>query len=235
MSQTDDLIKLKLINGKYLLQVFANELEQAKKLLQKKFQNEFLTNQIVINSVYMPNLTSNDKQSLIDFMSNELNVNYDESKPAVKCSRKKSDSVKFKNTVDSSNSEFSLNITADKAKIAGSLHVSRDYRTKVIKSNLRSGTSIHYDGNIMVIGDVNAGAELVAKGNIIVLGTLRGLAVAGSSGDKDTFIIAHNIKAVQVRIASAIAIPPNVDNKFGTQMAYISDKSSDIIQIQQLQ
>ena len=52
--------------------------------------------------------------------------------------------------------------------------------TKFVQYSLRSGQSEEYSGSIVIIGDVNAGAEVIAGGNIAILGTLRGLAHAGA-------------------------------------------------------
>ncbi|GFR36539.1 hypothetical protein TCEA9_23510 [Thermobrachium celere] len=47
-------------------------------------------------------------------------------------------------------------------------------RTKFVKNTVRSGQRITYNGNVVIIGDVNSGAEIIAYGNVIVLGVLRG-------------------------------------------------------------
>ena len=51
--------------------------------------------------------------------------------------------------------------------------------TKFHKGSLRSGQRLEFDGSIVIIGDVNAGAEVIASENIVILGILRGLAHAG--------------------------------------------------------
>lgn len=76
--------------------------------------------------------------------------------------------------------------------------------TKFHKCSLRSGQKIEFEGSIVIIGDVNAGAEVIAGENIIVLGTLRGLAHAGAKGNKDAVIEASDIEAVQIRIANIV-------------------------------
>ena len=76
--------------------------------------------------------------------------------------------------------------------------------TKFHKGSLRSGQRIEFEGSIVIIGDVNAGAEVVAGENIIVVGTLRGLAHAGAKGNKDAVIEASDIDAVQIRIANIV-------------------------------
>ena len=73
--------------------------------------------------------------------------------------------------------------------------------TKFHKGSLRSGQRIEFEGSLVIIGDVNAGAEVIAGENIVVLGILRGLAHAGAKGNKDAVIEASEIEAVQIRIA----------------------------------
>ena len=63
---------------------------------------------------------------------------------------------------------------------------------------------IEYEGSLVIIGDVNAGAEVIAEENIIVLGTIRGLAHAGAKGNKDAIIVANAIEAPQIRIADIV-------------------------------
>lgn len=76
--------------------------------------------------------------------------------------------------------------------------------TKFQKGSLRSGQKIEYDGSIVVIGDVNAGAEVVASENIVILGMLRGLAHAGAKGNKQAIIAANGIDCPQIRISNII-------------------------------
>ncbi len=70
---------------------------------------------------------------------------------------------------------------------------------------LRGGQVLHHTGNIVVIGDVNPGAELVATGDIVVFGRLRGIAHAGAGGDETARIYALDLSATQLRIATFIA------------------------------
>lgn len=78
-----------------------------------------------------------------------------------------------------------------------------------IRKNVRSGQKISYDGTLLIFGDVNAGAELVATGHIIVLGTLRGVAHAGCQGNKDAIVYATQLCSLQLRIADLIARAPD--------------------------
>src|SRR5699024_11109853 len=86
--------------------------------------------------------------------------------------------------------------------------------TKFVNTTLRSGQTLNYDGNIVIIGDVNPGAYVVAMGNIIVLGTLRGIAHAGCNGNKNAVVAAYNLQPTQLRITNIIARRP--DNFFKT-------------------
>ena len=76
--------------------------------------------------------------------------------------------------------------------------------TKFYKLSLRSGQRIEFEGSVVIIGDVNDGAEIIAEDNIIVVGVLRGMAHAGARGNKNAIISAHLIDSAQIRIASII-------------------------------
>ena len=70
---------------------------------------------------------------------------------------------------------------------------------------LRGGQALHHVGNIVVVGDVNPGAELVATGSIVIFGRLAGVAHAGAQGDALARVYALHLQATQLRIATVIA------------------------------
>lgn len=74
--------------------------------------------------------------------------------------------------------------------------------------SLRSGQSVRFNGSVVVVGDVNPGAEIVAEGNVVVLGKLMGLAHAGCSGCPDCFVAALRMQPVQLRIGDKITYFP---------------------------
>ena len=76
--------------------------------------------------------------------------------------------------------------------------------TKFYKTSLRCGQKVEFEGSIAILGDVNAGAEVIAEENIIVLGELRGLAHAGAKGNREAIIAANKIDCPQIRIADKI-------------------------------
>jgi septum site-determining protein MinC len=104
---------------------------------------------------------------------------------------------------------------------------------KFVRSTVRSGTRIEFDGSVIVLGDVNPGGEIVASGNVVVLGALRGMVHAGSEGNRDSFIYALKLKPTQIRIAEAIARMPEDgdENKIYPELARIKD---GIIEVEQL-
>ncbi|MCI8703473.1 MAG: septum site-determining protein MinC [Anaerotignum sp.] len=85
--------------------------------------------------------------------------------------------------------------------------------TKFHKGSLRNGQKIEFDGSLVIVGDVNPGAEIKASGNIIVLGQLKGMAHAGCKGMADAFIAAVYMAPVQLRIADIITRFPEENKK----------------------
>ncbi len=76
--------------------------------------------------------------------------------------------------------------------------------TLIVKKSLRSGQRIDHDGDVVIIGDVHRGAEVVAEGSVFVWGTLSGLVHAGSGGDSDKIIAALRLNPTQVRIGTLV-------------------------------
>ncbi len=74
-----------------------------------------------------------------------------------------------------------------------------------ISKTIRSGTRIEYPGNIVIIGDVNPGAEVIAEGNVVVWGRVRGVIHAGAKGNRNAFICALDLSANQLRIADEVS------------------------------
>ncbi|HZK24260.1 MAG TPA: septum site-determining protein MinC [Oscillospiraceae bacterium] len=100
----------------------------------------------------------------------------------------------------------------------------KEGRALVIKRTLRSGQYIRFPGHVIVLGDVNPGAEIVADGDIYVFGTLRGIAHAGVDGDRSASVVALRLAPTQLRIADIISRAPD-DSELPEQpeYAYVSD------------
>lgn len=97
----------------------------------------------------------------------------------------------------------------------GALDAITDETALFINKTLRSGTRIEFPGHVVVVGDVNPGAEIVAEGNVIVWGRVRGMIHAGAKGDRSAFICALDLSANQLRIADEVsaALSPPKDPK----------------------
>ncbi len=78
----------------------------------------------------------------------------------------------------------------------------------MIRRTLRSGRTVRSAGHVVVFGDVNPGAEIIAAGDVIVWGRLRGNVHAGANGDESAFVCALDMIPTQIRIAGYISISP---------------------------
>jgi septum site-determining protein MinC len=81
--------------------------------------------------------------------------------------------------------------------------------TLLVRRTLRSGQRVRFDGNVVVLGDVNPGAEVRAAGDIVVMGWLRGLAHAGANGDDSAMVSAFRLNPTQLRIGPYIGRAPD--------------------------
>lgn len=104
--------------------------------------------------------------------------------------------------------EYGLNLKKDHPLYTISFPTPPLPETLILKKTLRSGQRISYGGNVVVIGDVNPGGEVIAKGDILVFGALRGMAHAGAEGDANSIVAAYRLQPTQLRIAGVIARPP---------------------------
>jgi len=78
----------------------------------------------------------------------------------------------------------------------------------LVRCTLHSGQIIRHPGHVVIIGDVNAGAEVVAGGDIVIWGRLRGTVHAGATGDDRTIVCALDLAPTQLRIGKYIARSP---------------------------
>lgn len=94
----------------------------------------------------------------------------------------------------------------------GEQHVTRDLRdfddTLFLRRTVRSGQAIRHHSNVVVLGDVNPGAEIVSGRDIIVWGVLRGMVHAGYPDDEGAMVCSLLLAPVQLRIAHLLSRPP---------------------------
>jgi len=93
----------------------------------------------------------------------------------------------------------------------------------LVQRTLRSGHSLKHQGHVVVIGDVNPGAEIIAGGNVVVWGRLRGTVHAGAQGNEDVFICALDLSPTQLRIAEQISITPPQRKRPKPEMARLKN------------
>ncbi len=125
--------------------------------------------------------------------------------------------------IDESETEYANEEVEDSEEVKKLKAEAQNLPTLYIRRTVRSGQSISSDGNVLIIGDVNPGAEIIAKGDISVWGILAGIAHAGSEGNNYARIRALKLNPVQIRIGEIFARRPDTVN-----MPYIQ-KTSEYI------
>ncbi len=128
-----------------------------------------------------------------------------------------------------------VTVDFDMPKTLGLSSITRTFKqevaiseTKFHRGSLRSGQRLETEGSIVIIGDVNSGAEVIASDNIVVLGNLRGLAHAGAKGNKNAIIAAGVLDAVQIRISNVVK-EIDRDEEVMHKQAYVSIIDDKII------
>jgi|TARA_B100001971_G_scaffold106067_1_gene97566 septum site-determining protein MinC len=100
-----------------------------------------------------------------------------------------------------------------------------------IKSTFRSGESLSHHGDVVVLADVNPGAEIRADGDIVVLGSLKGWVHAGAAGDNKAVIIALNLPSTRFQIGKYLGVAPasakrkSNSSTSGPMIAYVRSRS----------
>ncbi len=79
----------------------------------------------------------------------------------------------------------------------------------VVNRTVRSGQEIRTESSVLICGNVNPGAQVIAGGSIDIRGVCRGLVHAGAGGNDKAVIIADRLMPVQIRIADLVARSPD--------------------------
>jgi septum site-determining protein MinC len=93
--------------------------------------------------------------------------------------------------------------------------------TVFVQKTLRSGFKISYAGHVIVVGDVNPGAEIIAEGSVIIWGRLRGSVHAGSDGNEQVVVCALEMTPMRLRIAKVVASFTQRQGKHLPEIAHI--------------
>lgn len=106
----------------------------------------------------------------------------------------------------------------------------KDAQVVTVSKVVRSGQVLDIQGDLLLIGDVNPGATVMATGNIYILGSLKGIAHCGTKGNEEAIIAASVMKPSQLRIAHHINRAPDSYPELGNEMefAYISNEEKQI-------
>lgn len=121
-----------------------------------------------------------------------------------------------KNQKQAVSEENSSNISdkeEDMAALKPSSAENKDGNSMFYKGILRSGQSLEAKESLIIIGDVNPGAKVVAGGNIIIIGALKGSVTAGANGNRNAFVMAMSMNPIQIQIANIIAKSADVKHK----------------------
>ena len=90
-----------------------------------------------------------------------------------------------------------------------------------LRKTIRSGFKVVSNGHIIIFGDVNPGAEIIAGGSVVIWGRCQGVVQAGADGNKDAVVCALDLNPTQLRIAGSIAISPKRKGKPTPEVAKI--------------
>lgn len=141
----------------------------------------------------------------------ELKKLYQDEKTPIRVTGKILKNAELEEIKDIIKNEIDVEIRFDTPTTLGLHSITRSYKkdigtseTTFHKGSLRSGQRIEVEGSIVIIGDVNSGAEVIAGDNVIIIGTLRGLAHAGAKGNKEAIIAVSTLDAVQLRISNIV-------------------------------
>jgi septum site-determining protein MinC len=99
----------------------------------------------------------------------------------------------------------------------------------LIRRTLRSGQVVQHPGHVVVIGDVNPGAEIIAGGDVVVWGKLRGIVHAGATGDDEAVVCALSLAPLQLRIGNHIARAPEEREDLPERPEMASVQDSEIV------
>lgn len=90
---------------------------------------------------------------------------------------------------------------------------SGEHLVRKVDRTVRAGEIITSNGDIVVVGDVNPTAQIVAYGDVYIIGNLRGIAHAGCKGNEQSIIYAAKMNPVMLKIADKIGFNTELSKK----------------------
>lgn len=194
-----ELVKIKGGAGGFQLMVDSSaQLSEVQKELEKKLAEhpEFFPRGTEFQLV-VAELSKSVRSGLKEFLTDKgLSVS----------SGSQSDFWKHKSAASSADRSLG---TARAGQGAGGFQEGEQQMMTVINRTVRNGEEISSQGSVMICGNVNPGAKVVAAGSIDIRGNCRGIVHAGAMGDYKAFVVADRLMPMQIRIANLIARSPD--------------------------
>lgn len=96
------------------------------------------------------------------------------------------------------------------------------------KGTIRAGQVLETESSVIILGDINPGAQVISSGNIVILGTLYGDAHAGAGGNSSCFIVALDMKPSNITIGEYNTADPVRNsiwkNRQAPKIAFVEDE-----------
>lgn len=166
----------------------------------------------------------------------ELKKLYQEEKTPIFVTGKVLKNKEIKQIQNMIQKEINVKIEFDSPKVLGLHGIKKTYNrdvgqseTKFHHGSLRSGQRMEFEGSLVILGDVNDGAEVIASENVVVLGHLRGLAHAGAKGNKKAIIAAESIDSMQLRIANIVKEMEKKEEEYNIRTTYAYVEKEEIV------
>lgn len=173
--------------------------EKLKKLITSKFNIDFYKPE---DKKIEGKTTIKDEINKVDEINNiecEIKVLEDEDSSEDKCSEKEIVVSEEESDKDYSTRYISRMRSGDFIESDGNI---------VVMSDMNSGSKVVSGKDVLIMGDMCVGAKAVAVGNVVVFGNLFGFVHAGADGDKNSYIVAKNLRPTILQIADIIAEAP---------------------------
>lgn len=207
-------IKVKAIKNGFSMIISEDEnfLTAREKIIQKFDKSKMLKGSKFLN-IEAESLSDTDILNLKDLLSTKYAIQFsDNNKNEIRENNIRGGIDQLKEKLSSFDQTLSLAkkiINNKEANMIRNTENCDDMTTRFVFENMRSGSEIDYNGNVIVFGDINPGAKIIARGNVIIMGSCRGTIYAGEGMDGNNFIAGTKLKPLQMKINGMFAVPPD--------------------------
>jgi len=95
----------------------------------------------------------------------------------------------------------------------------------MLAGRVRSGQKVTTPKHLLILGDVNPGAEVAAGGDILVMGSLCGTAFAGQPDNPDVMILALDFRPTQIQIGKFVAAGVHSEPTNKAEFAHVENSA----------